>query len=206
MPAAVCSSAACRVWPSSRPIGCGWAGATATLAIEGPYRFPPLLGDIDAWLLAEGTHQRPYEVLGAHPCDCLGKVVWAPNARRVSVVGNSQSRDGRRHPMRWRGEAGVELSPPQVAAADRYKFELLDAEGMLACKADPFALRAELRSATASVVAAFAAAPPASPAHGASNAVDAPISIYEVHLSWRRHDDGRWLGYRELAEKWRRTR
>lgn len=176
--------------------------------LDDPYRFPPLLGELDVWLLAEGTHQRPYQALGAHPCNCLGVAgtrfaVWAPNARRVSVIGDFNQWDGRRHPMRLRREAGVwELFLPQVAPGDLYKFELLDAAGQVLRKADPFALRAELRPATASVVAELPPRQPALPERGAANALDAPISIYEVHLgSWRRHPDGRWLGYRELAEQ-----
>ncbi|MGB4360191.1 MAG: 1,4-alpha-glucan branching enzyme, partial [Rhodoferax sp.] len=106
-----------------------WAdGLQSTL--EDPYRFPLVLGDMDVWLLGEGTHLRPFEVLGAHPGTMLGVAgtrfaVWAPNASRVSVVGDFNFWDGRRHPMRLRRECGVwELFLPGVPAGSLYKFEI----------------------------------------------------------------------------------
>lgn len=188
------------VWPGSPPA-----------EFEDPYRFAPLLGDVDTYLLAEGTHRRIYEVLGAHPRTLDGVAgtvfaVWAPNARRVSVVGDFNCWDGRRHPMRFRPECGVwELFLPGTGAGDVYKFEILAASGDLLLKADPFAREAERPPATASRVTAM-------PAHvwqdetwmaarARRAALDAPLSVYEVHLgSWRRHSDGRPLSYRELAE------
>ncbi|WP_409364534.1 1,4-alpha-glucan branching protein GlgB [Burkholderia sp. Bp8998] len=178
--------------------------------IEDSYRFAPLVGELDAWLLAEGTHHRPYETLGAHPAeidDVAGVrfAVWAPNARRVSVVGNFNNWDGRRHMMRLRRECGVwEIFVPHVAVGDLYKFEIRTRDGELLLKADPFAFRAEMRPGTASVVQGLPPARPGDPARQRANALAAPMSIYEVHLgSWRRvpeqHD--RWLGYRELAEQ-----
>lgn len=175
--------------------------------IDDPYRFPLLLGQTDAWLLAEGRHQRPFECLGAHPRSCLDVdgvafAVWAPNARRVSVVGDFNQWDGRRHPMRLRRECGVwELFLPGLAAGALYKFELLTQQGELLLKADPYGLRAELRPRTASVVQALPPARPLAPERVRANAFDQPISIYEVHLgSWRQQDGWRWLSYRELAE------
>ena len=161
---------------------------------EDPYRFGPVLGELDLHLIAEGTHWRLWQALGAHPCIHEGVAgvrfaVWAPNARRVSVVGDFNAWDGRRAPMRNRG--GVwELFLPGLSAGTVYKFEILPAEGPPLLKADPCARAAEVAPATASVVA-----PP--PAHAwadgawmagraARNAHDAPISIYEAHLgSWR---------------------
>jgi len=186
-----------------------WADGTLQL-VDDPYRLGPLLGQQDAWLLAEGTHLRPFEVLGAHPGQHdgvagTGFAVWAPNASRVSVVGEFNAWDGRRHPMRLRRECGVwELFIPAVAEGARYKFELLDAKGrLLPQKADPVALRAELRPATASVVGRWPAAVPASAQRQAANAPGAAISIYEVHLaSWRRvpEEHDRWLTWDELAD------
>jgi hypothetical protein len=129
--------------------------------IDDPYRFGPVLGELDVWLLAEGTHLRPFEVLGATPRSTngvagTGFAVWAPNAMRVSVVGDFNFWDGRRHPMRLRRECGVwELFLPGVAAGARYKFELLDARKASCCRRRPTPTRAqaELRPATASVVA-----------------------------------------------------
>jgi 1,4-alpha-glucan branching enzyme len=168
---------------------------------------PPLLSDTDLWLLAEGKHLRPYEVLGAHPMARDGVAgtrfaVWAPNARRVSVVGDFNDWDGRSHPLQLRAGAGIwEGFVPQVAAGALYKYELEDADGrLLPLKADPYALAAQLRPDTASRVAALPAPVAASAARRAANAVDAPVSIYEVHLgSWRRTADGHWLDWDALA-------
>ncbi|MDO9283720.1 MAG: 1,4-alpha-glucan branching enzyme, partial [Aquabacterium sp.] len=185
-----------------------WADGSAQTA-DDAYRFGPLLGELDAWLLAEGTHLRPFEVLGATPrthegVAGTGFAVWAPNAQRVSVVGDFNGWDGRRHPMRLRRECGVwELFIPGVDSGARYKFELLGPQGqLLPQKADPMARAAELRPATASVVAPLPAPVPASTQRQAANALDAPISIYEVHLgSWRRQTEegNRWLDWDELA-------
>jgi 1,4-alpha-glucan branching enzyme len=166
-------------------------GAVRTL--EDPYRFGPVLGAMDLWLLAEGTHQRPFEALGAHPRvidDVAGTAfaVWAPNAERVSVTGDFNDWDGRRHPMRLRAEAGVwEIFLPDVAAGARYKFELRTAGARVLYKCDPYGRQAELRPATANVVAPLPAEVAASEGRRRANAADAPISIYEVHAgSWRR--------------------
>ncbi len=187
-----------------------WGGGGESV-IEDPYRFGTVLGEMDVWLLGEGTHLRPFEVMGAHPRTMDGVAgtafaVWAPNASRVSVVGDFNHWDGRRHPMRLRRECGVwELFMPGVAVGTAYKFELLTREGqLLPQKADPYARASELRPATASVVAPLPAVVPPSPARQAANALDAPVSIYEVHLgSWRRkpEDGNRWLTWDELADE-----
>jgi 1,4-alpha-glucan branching enzyme len=175
---------------------------------DDPYSFGPLIEDLDVWLLAEGSHHRPYEWLGAHPCRVDGIAgtrfaVWAPAARRVSVVGGFNHWDGRRHMMRLRRECGVwEIFLPQVGEGALYKYELLGADGVLRLKSDPFAFRTELRPQTASVVQRLLPGMATDPARQRANALDAPVSIYEVHLgSWQRHADGRWLSYRELAER-----
>ena len=183
-----------------------------TAVLEDPYRFGPVLGEMDVWLLGEGTHLRPYEILGANQrhldgVDGTSFAVWAPNATRVSVVGDFNAWDGRRHPMRLRRECGVwEIFMPGVELGARYKFEILAADGqVLPARADPYARQAELRPATASIVAGMPARQPASSARQQANALDAPLSIYEVHLgSWRRIDDPasgtqRWLTWDELA-------
>jgi 1,4-alpha-glucan branching enzyme len=187
----------------------------ATRVIDDPYRFGPLLGELDLWLFAEGTHLELYRVLGAHPeridgVDGTRFAVWAPNARRVSVVGDWNRWDGRLHPMRLRVEAGIwELFIPGVGVGARYKYELLAADGrLLPLHADPFAFATEKRPANASVVA-----PPSTHAwsdaawmttRGPRQRRDAPIQIYEVHLgSWKRvpEEGDRFLTYRELAEQ-----
>jgi 1,4-alpha-glucan branching enzyme len=177
---------------------------------EDPYRYGTVLGEMDVWLLSEGSHLRPYEMLGATPRVMDGVAgtafaAWAPNASRVSVVGDFNFWDGRCHPMRLRRECGVwELFMPGVGLGTRYKFEILSRDGrLLPQKADPYARQAELRPATASVVAEMPAFTPPSPTRQAANALDAPMSIYEVHLgSWRRkpEEGDRWLNWDELAE------
>ena len=187
-----------------------WADGNRSL-LDDPYRFPPVLGNTDVWLMAEGTHLRPCEVLGATPRVLLGVAgtgfaVWAPNAARVSVVGQFNFWDGRRHPMRLRRECGIwEIFIPDVAAGVAYKYELCTPAGqVLPLKADPYALQAELRPATASVVAQLPPVVAASTERQHANALDAPISIYEVHLgSWRRkpEEGDRWLDWDELADQ-----
>jgi 1,4-alpha-glucan branching enzyme len=180
---------------------------------DDPYRFPPVLKDVDLELLAEGNHLKLYEVLGAHPMAIDGVegvafAVWAPNAQRVSVVGEFNRWDGRRHPMRNRHRAGVwEIFIPGVDEGAHYKFELLSSEGeLLPLKADPIAFRQERPPATASIVHS----PTSRSAHlkgwaearRQSNAIDAPISIYEIHLgSWMRGEHGSFLSYAEIADR-----
>jgi 1,4-alpha-glucan branching enzyme len=177
--------------------------------LDDPYRFPPVLSDLDLYLLSEGTHLQLYDKLGAHPLvhDGVAGVafaVFAPNARRVSVVGDFNNWDGRRHAMRVRGNGFWEIFAPAVAAGDNYKFELVAPDGdLLPLKSDPVAFAAEQRPKTASIVVDTHAIDRPSPAPAAINARDVPISIYEVHLgSWRRSptDSHRWLTYRELAD------
>jgi 1,4-alpha-glucan branching enzyme len=180
------------------------------IEIEDPYRFPPILSDLDLYLLGEGTHTQLYEKLGAHPM-ALDEVsgvafaVFAPSARRVSVVGDFNAWDGRRHAMRVRGNGFWEIFVPEAKPGDKYKYEIIGPDGrMLPLKSDPLAFAAELRPQTASIIVNLDAIlrPEAAPAH--ANALNAPISIYEVHLgSWRRRPQagGRWLSYRELAEE-----
>jgi 1,4-alpha-glucan branching enzyme len=185
-----------------------WAGGDEGVYADA-YAHGTLVADDDLHFFGEGTHLRPYTFLGAHPLT-LGGVggvrfaVWAPNASRVSVVGDFNAWDGRRHPMRSRGGGGVwELFVPHAAVGDRYKFEIRARDGrVLPLKADPYARAAELRPATASVVA-----PPLPPARAlpdgrdAANRRDAPLSIYELHAaSWRRHPDGRLYTWDELAD------
>jgi 1,4-alpha-glucan branching enzyme len=181
--------------------------------VEDPYRFGQVLGDMDVWLLGEGTHLRPYEVLGANPREMDGVAgtsfaVWAPNASRVSVVGNFNFWDGRRHPMRLRRECGVwEIFLPGVHSGAMYKFEIRASNGqVLPARADPYARQAEMRPATASVVAPMPIFQLPSEQRRHANALDAPMSIYEVHLgSWRRVIDAstgeqRWPTWDELAD------
>jgi 1,4-alpha-glucan branching enzyme len=182
-----------------------------TEEIEDPYRFPPVLGAMDFHLIGEGNHLELYRRLGAHEVtiDAVHGVafsVWAPNARRVSVVGPFNDWDGRRHPMRCHFGAGVwEIFVPGLRAGVLYKFEIKGANGdVLPLKADPLALRAEHPPSTASVVGAVVPSrrdAKSAARRAALNSRDKPMSILEVHPgSWRRKEDNRVLSYRELAE------
>jgi 1,4-alpha-glucan branching enzyme len=177
------------------------------------YAFGAQLSDADLQALQAGQHARPFEVLGAHVMqlneggghlvDGTRFAVWAPNASRVSVVGNFNGWDGRRHPMRLRHDAGIwEIFIPHVALDDLYKFELLDASGvLLPLKADPYARAAELRPGTASKVASLPAKRPLPDGRAQANARRAPMAIYEVHVgSWRRDSQGGFASWDELAQ------
>jgi len=177
------------------------------------YRFPLFLGEMDVHLLAEGTHRRLYEKLGAHPITLAGTegvvfALWAPNARRVSVVGDFNGWDGRRHPMRKRHEAGVwELFIPGVSRGAFYKYEIVGVDGtQLPLKSDPIGFSAEPPPSTASRVNGIVV-------HDWDDGVwmstraglqdrSEPISIYEVHLgSWRRGEGNSFLDYDRLADE-----
>ena len=184
---------------------------TEHVHIEDPYRFGPIIGELDAYLIASGRHLDLYRVLGAHPRTIDGVsgvtfAVWAPNARRVSVVGDWNGWDGRVHVMRLRRECGVyEIFLPHVPLGSRYKFEIVGEDGtLLALKADPIAFAAEMRPNNASIVVDDSAYPWNDTvwmqARGEKNSFRSPISVYEVHAgSWRRGDGDRFLTYRELA-------
>ncbi|MDX5332005.1 MAG: 1,4-alpha-glucan branching protein GlgB [Caulobacteraceae bacterium] len=173
-----------------------WTGGVQVT--EDPYACGLLLGDMDLHLFAEGSHWRLAQVLGAHPRELdgtpgVGFSVWAPNARRVSVVGDFNSWDGRRHPMRLRHGAGVwELFIPRLTPGERYKFEIVGADGaLLPLKADPLARMTERPPSTTSVVAPdwrFSWSDDEWMARrGRRQGADAPISVYEVHAaSWLR--------------------
>ena len=171
----------------------------------------PLLTELDAWLLMEGTHLRPYEVLGAHLRHVNGVAgtafaVWAPNARSVSVVGDFNAWNGTVDALHLRHECGVwEGFVAGVRAGARYKFELHSRDGhLLPLKADPYARQSELRPANASVVANMPPKVPHCAKRQVANALNAPMSIYEVHLSsWRRkpEEGNRWLNWDELADE-----
>jgi len=178
--------------------------------IEDPYRFPSALGEMDLYLLGEGSDQLVYRKLGAHITTLLGVAgtrfaVWAPNASRVSVVGDFNSWDGRRHVMRLHPANGIwEIFIPGIGSGTHYKYELLDAAGkLLPLKADPFGTLHERPPGNSSIVYESAYEwrdDDWISARAAGPRLDTPTSIYEVHLaSWRRKDDGTYLTYRDLA-------
>jgi 1,4-alpha-glucan branching enzyme len=184
--------------------------------VEDPYRFGPVVGELDRYLLGEGRHEHLYEVLGARPMAFEGVsgvqfAVWAPAARRVSVVGPFNQWDGRRHPMRLHPTNGVwDLFVPGLTSGELYKFELIAADGtLLPLKADPFSRRMEPPPGNASIVyeskhewrdGQWMAG------RAQRCALDRPMAIYEVHLGSWRHRAGQplplvgpRLSYRELA-------
>ena len=190
-------------------------GGTTVQDADDPYAFAPLLGELDLHLIAEGRHHELGDRLGGHTTVTEGAAgarfaVWAPNAQRVSVVGDFNGWDGRRHVMRRRFEAGVwELFVPAVTAGQRYQYEIVDGHGtLLPLKADPVALAAELAPGRASLVVddtPFAWSDD-DWMHGrtARHAVDAPISVYEVHAgSWLRDMEhgGRSFDWNGLGER-----
>lgn len=181
--------------------------------VTDPYSFGPVLGPMDDYYIAEGSHLRLFDKLGAHLIDHEGAsgvhfAVWAPNARRVSVVGDFNEWDGRRHTMRDRRDTGIwELFIPDIRAGRPYKYEIIGSDGVrLPLKADPFAFKSELRPATASVTAVPPAHQWGDEAHrnfwrNADPRREA-ISIYEVHAgSWQLRDDGSFLSWDELADR-----
>ena len=210
-------------WPSSQKTAPGPAsykiqGRThygESFEIFDPYAFPYLLSEFDLHLMGEGRHYDTYEKLGAHVATIDGVQgvhfgVWAPSAKRVSVVGDFNRWDGRVHPMRARGSSGIwELFLPELKEGAIYKYEIIGAHGaMLPLKADPYGFRSEVRPNSGSVVARL-------DTHqwndaewierrAKTNWFESPIAIYEVHLgSWRRVPEtrDRWLTYRELREQ-----
>src|SRR5690606_18300958 len=177
------------------------------------YSFGPVLGPMDDYYIGEGSHLRLFDKLGAHVIDHEGAhgvhfAVWAPNAQRVSVVGDFNDWDGRRHAMRRRVDTGIwEVFVPDIDAGRVYKYEIVGPDGKrVPLKADPFAFRAELRPATGSVTDRPPAHDWGDAAHRrfwrGADARRQPVSIYEVHAgSWQRHGDGSFLTWDELAER-----
>ena len=187
-------------------------GPGSVWEFEDPFRFGPVLGELDEYLLGEGTHRRIWQILGAHPInhegiDGVHFAVWAPNAERVSVVGDFNIWDGRRHPMRRRGPTGVwEIFVPGLAEGETYKYEIRGPGGaLMPLKADPVGFGSEHPPRNASVVRALKGDfhdGDWMESRAARHRLDAPISIYEVHLpSWKRAPGNRMLSYPELAEQ-----
>ncbi|MBS1302580.1 1,4-alpha-glucan branching protein GlgB [Loktanella sp. SALINAS62] len=177
-----------------------------------PYACGPWLGEMDEYLLGEGRHEELYRKLGAHPVthdgiDGTAFAVWAPNARRVSVVGHFNAWDGRRHPMRRRGASGVwEIFLPGITRGEIYKYEIVGAYGHVqALKTDPVGFRAEQPPETASIVDGLIQRDWSDAEWFANQDRDqrrAPMSIYEVHPgSWRRGDGNTMLSYEDMGNQ-----
>ena len=181
---------------------------------EDPYRFPPILGDLDLHLMGEGTHYRNYKKLGAHLRENEGVrgvefAVWAPNARRVSVVGDFNRWDGRRHAMRSRGSSGIwELFIPGLVQGETYKYEIKSRfNDYLVQKSDPYGFAAELRPRTASrvwdVEGFHWTDQEWMDQRAQRQSLEAPISVYELHLgSWKKTSENNtgFLNYRQIAD------
>ncbi len=178
-----------------------------------PYAFPPLFTDYDLYLLAQGQYRYSYEKFGAHLREVDGVTgvnfaVWAPNAYRVSVIGDFNGWDARVHPMRLHGESGVwELFIPGLRVGEAYKYDLRSKfDSYHTEKTDPYSFFAEMRPRTASIVTDLDQYEWRDSdwmeTRKTSSPLRAPMSIYEVHLgSWRRKGDSEWLSYRELADE-----
>ncbi|MCD1263005.1 1,4-alpha-glucan branching enzyme [Shinella sumterensis] len=178
-----------------------------------PYSFGPVLGPMDDYYIRQGSHLRLFDKMGAHPMTLEGIdgfhfAVWAPNAKRVSVVGDFNAWDGRRHMMRLRRDTGIwEIFLPEIGPGHAYKYEIVGPDGALVpLKADPFARRSELRPANASVTTGQIDQKWEDEAHlkhwAEADARRQPISIYEVHAgSWQRQHGGGFLTWDELAER-----
>jgi 1,4-alpha-glucan branching enzyme len=178
-----------------------------------PYTYLPQLADFDLHLYSEGRHRHAYRFLGAHPHEVDGVpgilfAVWAPNAQRVSVVGDFNRWDGRIHPMRARGGSGVwELYIPDLHPGALYKYELRSRQHeQILLKADPYGQQHELRPCTASIVLGKSKLPwndaEWMEARKHADWQHQPMSIYEVHPgSWQRGLEGEFLNYRELAHR-----
>jgi 1,4-alpha-glucan branching enzyme len=196
-----------------RPLRYSLSSGEANWSMTDPYSFGPVLGPMDDYYIAEGSHLRLFDRMGAHRIEHEGAsgmhfAVWAPNARRVSVVGLFNDWDGRRHVMRLRRDTGIwEIFVPDLGADQPYKYEIVGADGeLLPLKADPFAFRSELRPANASVTAAPLAHRWGDHVHRnywrRADARRQPMSIYEVHLgSWQRAEHGGFLDWDRIAER-----
>jgi 1,4-alpha-glucan branching enzyme len=182
--------------------------------VEDPYRFGRILSDFDMYLFGEGKHTRIYDKLGAHLLDVGGThgvhfAVWAPNAVRVSVVGDFNAWDGRVHPMRSLGPSGVwEIFVPAAKLGQRYKFELRARTGDILLKIDPFGRAFEVPPLSASIICRIDHDWQDSGWMAGRSAMgswfDRPMSVYEVHPgSWARvpEEDDRYLTYREMADR-----
>jgi 1,4-alpha-glucan branching enzyme len=178
------------------------------------YNFPPLLTDLDLHLLGEGQHFDSYHKLGAHPrkigdVQGINFALWAPNAARVSVVGDFNEWDDRKHALRSREGSGFwELFIPEMKAGAIYKFRIRSRWGETLEKSDPYGFAAELPPRTASVVADLDDYSWTDSTwmkqRATHNGLARPISIYEVHLGSWMQDEAKingWMNYRDLAHK-----
>ncbi|MGL4344471.1 MAG: 1,4-alpha-glucan branching protein GlgB [Cellulosilyticaceae bacterium] len=176
-----------------------------------PYQFQSRFGELDLYLFGEGTDYEIYNKLGAHfttidGIEGINFAIWAPAAKRVSVIGEFNNWDGRRHPMRLIPSNGIwELFVPGLREGDTYKFELKDRENKLLYKADPYAVWSELRPHTASKIFDLDKYKWKDSRWMKKREKRTPyneaVCIYEIHAgSWKKHPNGEFYTYRELAD------
>ncbi len=197
----------------STPALLRWEEGGQTIERHDPYTFPPMLSDHDLYLFNEGRLRKAYDMLGAKVVEHCGVTgtrfaVWAPNAERVSVIGDFNRWDGRIHPMRAHGSSGVwEIFIPGIGNGSLYKFEIRNRHsGHILVKTDPYGTSFELRPGTAAKVVA-----PSShewqdkkwlQKRAKADWLHAPMNVYEMHAgSWQRGEGNRFLNFRELADK-----
>lgn len=178
-----------------------------------PYNFLTTFGELDQYLFAHGVHYNIYELMGSHPMTHLGVkgtsfVVWAPSAKRVSLVADFNHWDGRTHPMRALGRSGVwELFVPGIDVGEKYKYEIKTQTNEILIKADPYAFSSEIRPFTASIVSDIESyqwkdSRWIEKRSQEKSTISKPMNIYEVHLgSWKMGEGGKFLNYRELSHE-----
>ncbi len=202
---------------SQRPAPSAYRFFAGQASFFDPYAFEPTLGELDLHLLAEGKHRCLHRCLGAHVRQHQGVegvafALWAPAAQRVSVVGDFNDWDGRRHVMRLLGPGVWELFVPEIGAGALYKFEVVGSDGAVVLKADPVGQAMELRPQTASrvVQSSYRFTDEQWIAQRPHQVIERlPMAIYEVHLgSWKHREGPRdqpahpnWLSYQQLAEE-----
>ena len=186
----------------------------STMSVHDPYAFPPLLSELDLHLFNEGNHYEIHKKLGAHVREINGVkgvnfAVWAPNAKSISVVGNFNEWDGRRHPMGKQIPSGIwELFLPELGPGEIYKFRVTDCHGQQIEKSDPFGFYSELPPRTASVVVELDdyqwTDEKWMEKRESQNGLEQPMSVYELHLGSWRHEEGKengWMNYRDIAHQ-----
>lgn len=197
------------VSPDTTPLDYRVYHASGLLACD-PYAFWPTIGELDQYLFAKGVHYQIHKVMGGRlmrhqGCQGVKFVVWAPGARRVSLVGDFNHWDGRTNPMRCLGQSGVwEIFIPGVEEGEKYKFEIKTQKGDLCLKSDPYAYSSEFRPATASVIANINRFQWEDrewlEKRESCRCEGKPLNVYEIHLgSWRKKPDGNFLCYRDIA-------
>jgi 1,4-alpha-glucan branching enzyme len=184
------------------------------MTVHDPYAFEPFFSELDLHLFNEGNHDKIYERLGAHVRQVNGVTgvnfaVWAPNAKAISLVGDFNDWEGNKNPMRKLVPSGIwEIFIPEMEVGAIYKFRVTDCHGQQIEKADPYGFYSELPPRTASVVADLDSYQWQDgdwmEKRAATNQLEQPMSVYELHLGSWRHEEGKengWMNYRDIAHQ-----